>query len=806
MGIKTNRKTTGTRFRFFFACLAIGLLFGVTQNAFSHDVGCKYFKNHSHKEYRLSPQNWSILQDTQGLIYAANQGGVLEFDGVYWRSLDIPNQSARSMAIDDSGTIYIGGKNELGFLAKDSNGLSRYVSLLDQLKDNQKNFFYVWRTNSTKKEIYFRTSKFLFRWDAGKKQMKAWEAIHQFNASFTCNGKFFIHDKKVGLMHIANDSLKLVPGGETFAGKNIYMMAPYKDGDNQDKQTVLIGTRSNGFYIYDNITTVPFPTEADDYLMEKQLYHGIRLSSSAGEPGKFALATILGGLAIIDSRGKLIKIFDETAGLLDNAVKFVFEDAQGNLWLALNKGITKIEYASPISIYDERTNLPGLVLSVVRHRSDKALYVGTTAGLFFLAPSSGKFHPVPGLDSECYSLLSIGDSLLAAAPLGVFQVNNNGCQRITEIPANILLHSQTDTKRIWAGTRQGLISLYQGNGRWKEENKFKDITENITTILEDKPGNLWLGTLTNGVLKVNFSKHGMITPPVSRFHTADGLPPEEVHVFMAAGHVMFATRKGIYRFNRETKTFLPDLTLGDEFANGSRNVFRIAEDQNKNIWFHSKLSNFQAVPRADGSFVIRSTPFSRIPPAQVNAIYPDYGSEGDITWFASNDGLLRYNTECQKNDAYDYPTLIRHVLVNGKLMVEGCLYGDNSNIPSLNIDYKDRNLRFRFSAPFFEAESVTRYQFFLKGYDKDWSGLTSETQKDYTNLDSGRYIFRVRASNVYGQLSRETTFKFKILPPWYKTWWALLIDGVLIFLLMFLIVRWRSGKLEKEKQKLEQIV
>ena len=160
-----------------------------------------------------------------------------------------------------------------------------------------------------------------------------------------------------------DDSLKLVPDGEIFKDKKIYMMVPYDKGATK----LLIGTRASGFYIYEGNTAVTFPLEkkADDYLKEKKLYHGIRLSS-----GDFALATLRGGLVIMDSQGKLRRIFDKTSGLQDDNVKFVFEDAGGNLWLALNRGITKIEYASPFSIYDDRSNLPGQVLGMRdgRHR------------------------------------------------------------------------------------------------------------------------------------------------------------------------------------------------------------------------------------------------------------------------------------------------------------------------------------------------------------------------------------------------------------------------------------------------------
>ncbi|MCP5105860.1 MAG: response regulator [bacterium] len=765
-------------------------------------AGFKYFKNYSPNDYDHQPQNWSILQDRRGVIYVGNHGGVLEFDGVSWRLIHVPNRTVRSMAIDDTGTIYIGGKNEIGFLAPDSNGSLQYVSLLPHLDKNKRNFSNVWRTHSTKEGIYFRTSKFLFRWDS--REMKVWETGNTFNASFTCGGKYFVHQRKIGLMQMAEDSLRFIPGKEKFAHLKIYMMVRY------DTQRLLIGTSSNGFFLYDGIDAVTFPTGADDYLKKRLLYHGIRLSRT-GEPGGFALATIGGGLVILDSKGRLKRIFNKASGLPGNNVSYVFEDFQGNLWTALDKGISKLEYASPFSIYNENiSNLPGIILSAVTHRG--VLYAGTTTGLYSLTPPAAEFHPVPGITSACWSLLSTGNFLLAATSKGVFQVKNNKMERLISTRSDVLLHSAKDKNRTWAGTVRGLVSLYSNNqysnnrnGEWTREYRFDNIDREITTIVEDKKGNLWLGTLTKGVLKVDFPVDGAITNPVVKhYDTSHGLPGEEIRVFKAAGHVMFATEIGIFRFNEKAKAFIPDSTLGEEFAGGEngRGVFRIVEDKDKNIWIHSKSRNIQAVPRPDGTFFINKKPFLRIPLNQVNTIYPE--PTGKIIWFAANDALIRYDTAVKKKCDFDFSTLIRQVLVNGKPVFSGFENKTGKRVPI--IDYKNRNLRFRFAAPFFEGETGPKYQYLLEGYDHHWSAWSGEAQKDYIHLDSGLHTFRVRAENIYQNISREDVFQFKILPPWYKTWWVFLLYGIFSFLLVFFIVKWRSRRLVLEKQRLEQVV
>ncbi|NIM13233.1 MAG: response regulator [Candidatus Aminicenantes bacterium] len=786
-----------------------GFTFPESQKGYNINPGFKYFRNYSTQDRDLQPSNWCVLQDRRGIIYVGNLGGLLEYDGVSRRYIKIPNRTVRSMAMDEEGTLYIGGNGEIGFLTPNSKGMLQYVSLMEHLSSDKRNFSKVWRTHYTKEGIYFWTSKLIFRWNSRQKKMRVWEAEPNclFNRSFVCGGKFFVQQRPWGLMQMVNDSLQLIPGGEVFSKDKIYMLVPY------DSETLLIGTISKGFWLYAGSQRRPFPTEVEDYLIKNKVYRGIRLSSS---PGDFALASRLGGLVIMDSHGHLKYIFNQSSGLQNNNVRDVFEDNRGNLWLALSKGVSRLEYASPFFFYDKRSGLQGLVSSITRHQQD--LYAGTDSGLYGLTSQTKKFHLVPGMSGHCWSLLSLDDSLLAATSDGVFHLENNGSSK-RELAAGIsfvLCRSQQDPDRIWVGTAYGLVSLYrksrQSQRHWDNEHKFENITQEIRTIVEEESGNLWLGTLTKGVLYVDFTANGLhpaiTATPYDKSH---GLPPEEIHVFMAAGHVMFATRKGVFRFDKTKKRFIPDLTLGDQFAGGdkARSVFRIAEDKQKNIWIHSLSENFHAIPKTDGTFMIKREPFNRIPDTQVNTIYPDPG--GNVIWFASNDGLICYDKTFKKNYRQEFSTFIRRAVVNGKEEIFNGYKIDKDIQPKSKpsfpiIPYKERNLRFEFAAPFFENESATTYRFLLEGYDENWSDWTSETRKDYTNLNAGIHRFRVQAKNVYGHVSREDVFLFKVLPPWYQTWWAYSLYVVGFLLIIYFTVRWRSRKLELEKQRLEKII
>lgn len=104
--IRSHQKTIRVLQTGFFCLLIL-----IAQNLYSQYTGYKYFKNYSYKEYDHAPQNWGIVQDKNGIIYVANHGGVLTFDGVSWRIIGTPKyDTVRSMAVDQAGTVFMGKK------------------------------------------------------------------------------------------------------------------------------------------------------------------------------------------------------------------------------------------------------------------------------------------------------------------------------------------------------------------------------------------------------------------------------------------------------------------------------------------------------------------------------------------------------------------------------------------------------------------------------------------------------------------------------------------------------------------------
>ncbi len=758
--------------------------------------GFKYYKNYSYRDYDHHPQNYCIAQDKKGLIYVGNAGGVLIFDGVNWTLVEVPNMTVRSMAVAGDGRVYIGGLNEIGVLAPDSRGFPEYTSLTKHLNPIYGQIPEVWNTVATQEGVYFRTSRLLFRWNYHKIDFYK---EGKFGPLYFYNGKLFIQQAKVGLMMLKNDALTPLPGFESL-GKKIRLMVPIQGDGNSE--TFVLGTSSDGLQIYRDGTLQPFTTEVDDFLKKSTVSHGIGLSN-----GDIAVATRSGGIAILNNRGGLKYSFNKAGRLQDNSVDFVFEDNRGNLWLALSKGVSRLENQSPFQHYDDRHGLEGMVLAVSTFKDN--LYAGTIQGLYVLKENAGLFSPIEGVPS-CRSLLQAGNTLLAGTFNGVYQVDTNESDNTILHTVHTehtykLIASRQHPGHAWCAGRSGLTALRLENSRWTTAHRHQEIDNDIRDMAESPTGDLWLVSGTGNLLKVDFPA-GIAHPVLTRYDMEGGLYTAEIYPAVADGRVVFASRQGLFHYDRQGDRFLPDMMLGEKFAKGpgATPVFRIIQDKNKDIWFHSKSRNYHASPRPGQPPLVEFGPFRRVPTTQVNDIYPDPNEKA--VWYAGTEGVLRYDTSNRLNWKKEFPALIRTVFINDTNPISGGGNSGNNPAEPPVLPYKDRHISFQCAAPFFQDETRNMFRYKLDGFSDQWSEWTRESRKYYTNLDAGAYTFRVQAKNIYDVISREDTFDFEVLPPWFMTWWAFVLYAAGAFLLLNGFVKWRSHKLVREKMKLEETV
>ena len=782
--------------------------------SFNSEIGHPYLRNYTQTDFKgeknyTPSQTWSIARDNRGVMYFGYILGVLEYDGNAWHQIELPNFAAMSLTTDDKGTVYVGGKGVLGYLAVDKSGAAKFISLTNFIPPADRAFRDVWSVFSTKVGVYFQSANRLFRWSGDS--MRVWKPQTSFHVGFKVRDRYYLRQRQIGLMQVIDDSLTLVSQGDTFATIRMYAMMPFPE------QKTLIVTREKGLFLYEGKKTIiPFPTDADAYLHENPLYHGAQLSDTT-----FALATLNSGVVVIDTNGKRRYNLNRSTGILDDHVKCVFPDESGGQWLALNTGISHVEPPALLSVMDERVGVKGTVSAITRHQG--MIFIGTSDGAFYLSPPSKrkralehsiKFLPIPGLGVRCWHLLSTSHALLLATDAGIYAVKRQKATLIYEGNVRFLHRSKQDKNKIFAGLSSGLGVLNFSENEWRYTRRVRGIKEEIRTIVETGDGKLWLETLWEGLLMADFSSinpeyskaNFPFNPKINRFSETHGIPRGKyVNVFKISGDILFATEEGVRQFDSQHSSFIPNSIFGEAFANGSRSPFRMAEDAEGNVWMHTKNNeNIVALHQADGTYKLAEKLLRRIPYTQIDVIYPE---ENGIIWFGGDDGLVRYNSNLKRNHENDFPTLINKVLINSDSVLVGGSHVEGWP-RNPNLSYQNNSLHFEYAAPSYENESANRFQYYLVGFDRGWSGWSAENKKDYTNLPEGNYRFRVQAKNVYEHLGREAAFSFTILPPWYRTWWAYGFYVLLFAASVFGLVRYqvsRANRITQEKLRREYL-
>lgn len=781
------------------------------------EIGIPHFRNYTPKETGGDVQNWAVVQDHRGVMYFGNNSGVLEYDGVSWRLLPVTNSSAvRALAADDNGRIYVGAQGEFGYLAPalggDAAGQMQYFSLRDSVPAQHRDFADIAKCHVTTAGVYFQALDRLFLWPRSG-GMRVWRPALPFHLSFVVRDRLYIRQPGIGLLEMAGDSLQLAPGGEAFAALRIYFMAAAGDGK------ILIGTREKGLFWYDGAAVQAFPTDIDAFLSENQIYYGAVLPN-----GSFAVATLRRGVAIVDQQGRLQQLLNKAIGIQDEGVKFIYSDRQGGTWLALENGITRVETPGPLSRFDERAGVSGAVESILRHRG--RLYLATGQGVYYLRPAAthehardrlqpAAFKSIEGIASQSWSLLSAGEVLLAGVGDGIYEIHGAQAKSIRSsvkyLDVLLLHRSRIDTNRVYIGLRDGLAAMRRSSAGWREEGRIEGIDEEVRSISETPEGVLWLGTRSQGYIRVDFSTGFRRNPAIEKFDSRHGLPENMGFgtVFSLFERELFSTDRAIYGFDRSRNRFFMDSTLVSAEAARATQIGEVVADAIGNVWMQLIKKNRSEIGVArrqpDGSHVWQSTPFNRFADFTVWDIYPE--ADG-VVWFGGPDGLMRYDANVPKDYAVSFSVLVRKVMTIDRhlLLYDGSGAAENSLTDHPRLAYADNSLRFEFAAPSYEDEAANQYQYFLEGFDKNWSEWTKETKKDYTNLFEGDYLFRVRAKNIHDHVSAEALYSFRIQAPFYRTWLAYAGYAGLMVLIGYGFTKYRTHQLVQRSRALERTV
>ncbi|PSQ50952.1 MAG: histidine kinase, partial [Bacteroidetes bacterium QH_10_64_37] len=509
------------------------------------------------------------------------------------------------------------------------------------------------------------------------------------------------------------------------------------------------------------------------YLQENDLYHGDRL------PGdRYALATLGGGVIVIDAEGRVVRMLDGSSGLPDNVVNSVYTDREGQLWMALNSnGVFRAGLNVPLTVHDGRTGLEGTVRTVHEHRD--TTYVATGSGLYVLEEREDQVLGERsahlrkwGNVSLVWDMLSVGEELLVATQEGgVYRIDGRTKRRIADWEVTHDLLRLGDEKIVYAGSDSGLKGLTRTPDGWTS-------------------------------FPVEGGRRATTT---TRYVQKDGLPDGYKGVETINGRVTVVSKKGLFQvenasgeaseswqFSRRS-SLLPDVE-----GTGTLTV-KAVEEVAKRLWVIFESRAFVGQSGDDGTYAWESVEPLHFPKSRKTSLYV---SRDSTVWLGDGRQLFRYGWgERREIDPpeVDFTALVQQVttLRRGEVVYggSGSVMGGHS---SLTLPY-GRDIRIDVAAPLYGTVEPHEYRYKLRGRSDQWSDWTTDASQRYRNLWEGTYRFRVQARNDRGEISKAASLTITVPPPWYRSTWAYFFYGLAFIAVAFSYRRYRQIKEENRR-------
>ncbi|WP_276390961.1 response regulator [Eudoraea chungangensis] len=796
-------KTPVSFILFLLFCLSISSSFAQEQ------LGKPLITNYRYQDYGASPSNWWALEDNNGVMYFANGSGILQYDGINWNTIELTRiGGVRSLRKDGNGVIHVGGVGEMGYIETDEKGEYHYKTLLDEIPEEHRVFKDVWEIDYYKGRVIFRTEFKLYAWDG--ETMKVITSKDGYHVGNVVNNVYYLRIWGVGLCILKDDdTFELVPGGEAFASERIYSILPYDDTN------LLIGTRTQGFYLYNGEKFSPFKTELDEYVKDRLYLPGVAL-----DDGSYILNTFSDGAYLMSHDGKLIQKYTTANGLQDGSVDYVYVDSRGVLWLMLLNGISTSNLSSNFTLIDSDMGLSTNVVNDV-YRFNGVLYLSNNDGVAYLDEKEKMIKSIPGTFGQGTNFLELNDKLyLGTNGMGLIEITGKTFRYIREnidydFRAGVLYQSESDPNRIYVSHQQGIISFYYDEikNQLNEESSTNERIRSSANMTEASDGSLWVeSTEDNQVIRF-YPKivDGNLDFAASEFvyyDREDGLPASRMFFGRIDDEIAFwaSEVEEVYAFNEEDNRFVKrEDFFFQEYIDFNRQGTGLVKDDRGNYWFDVGGGLMVASKDENGDFSINTETFKELKNNRIWNIYLEKTKDDNtqLAWFIGPGGVIRYEGDLSKPFVPNFNVEIRNFSIAG----DSTLYAGNIEVPqNLKVPYANNSVNISYAAPLFIGQKEMQYSTQLVGLDENWSEWSKQSSREYINLPPGKYSFKVKAQNVYGNISEEKSIDFSIAAPWYRTWWAYVLYVLGFLAIVYAIVKTRTNILIKQQKELEERV
>ncbi len=783
-------KPPNTRFVFFWLLLGLGGT--INLYAQSVNIGIPPVLNFDKNQYRGGTQIWDIAQDSTGVMWFANNGGVLEFDGMHWRLYPIDNGTiVRSIGIGQGGVVYAGGQGDFGYFAPDNKGRMAYHSLKLQLPVSQQHFTDVWDIEVTGEGVFFRTDHQVFRYAKGHVTALMPEGSSLFFMGFW-HKKLVVQSGDFQLYVFENEQFVALNTPRLFDKGRISGILPWS------ADTILVTTIKDGIFYYAGNGFGVWRTSDDGFLKNNVIFCAQIL-----QDGKMAIGTALNGVLTLDRQRRIFHHINKKSGLQNNTVLSLLAARNGSIWLGLDHGITWVDIQSPFTTFFPDGELQGTGYTAQIFRGK--IYFGTNTGLYgidwknYYTPAERRqFYPVAHSQGQVWSLNELDGELLMGHHEGAFAVSGLSAQKLTNLQG-VWQFLPFSPGWAVAGHYNGFATFKRTGGHWAFDRALPGFTESSRLLAKDGSGHIWMAHPYRGIYRAGIDPAAQQVN-VDFFDGRQGLPSElGNNVFSLDQKVVHTGQTGVFQFHETSGRFEPDTRFNGIFGENAT-VLYLKQDAAGNIWFVTNRET--GVLQVENNTLEKRVQKILVP--ELNFKFTDgfpfiLPVDDQNLFVATGQGFIHFNPEAYLQKKRDIHIVLHEVRL--KTDNDSLLFGGHISAKAQKtiLASHQHSISFAFAAPDCPGGEFVQYAHFLEGSDQGWSDWHNEPELTYNGLRPGDYTFRVKARNQYGQESGEVTFVFSILPPWYYSRWAYVLYLMILVGVILGIIYRQQKKFEVEK-------
>ncbi|MGC3944725.1 MAG: two-component regulator propeller domain-containing protein [Chryseolinea sp.] len=460
--------------------------------------------------------------------------------------------------------------------------------------------------------------------------------------------------------------------------------------------------------------------------------------------GRIWVGSFAKGLCVLDVLEDKLPIYDQS--LKDDLVNIILLDSKNRMWIGTEDGLVlKDQTGSHRFVHDAKIkgSISSNAVNCVFEDKDHRIWVGVWEGgvnrfveesrtfvRYDHDPNREESLSDPNVfniaqSSETGEILVStfgGLNILKNEKKGIFENSFPYPHEGDQFHFTLL---EDKDHNIWVGARSGLSIYNLKTKQIRQVNIWDDTvktSEQINCIFEDRSGTLWVGSSGGLHQMISFGKFDSYT-------VKEGLPVDFVQGMLedAQGNLWLGTSKGLSMFNPKTKQFK-------------------TYDESDGL-LSNELRRKAFLKMKDGRMLVGGK--------GVNSFYPDSIASNPNKPFVYITDLKIFNRSIKPNAD------------------DGILKNDITESKEIYLNHDQLFFTIHYVGINFTSSYKNQYAYKLEGFDANWVNVGTQRFATFTNLDPGKYTFRVRASNNDGLWNEEgTSIIIHIMPPWWKTWWA----------------------------------